>query len=88
MKLSVRVKPNSKVEQVVEDEYGLTLKVREPPVQGKANQAVVRLLASHFGVPESRIRILKGFTSKNKLIEVPDSVSGNPASSTDGRGGQ
>ena len=73
MKIEIRVKPNSRLEEVVQGEHGLTVKVKDPPVQGKANQAVVRVLAKHFGVPEGQVSILKGFTSRNKLIEIPDS---------------
>ena len=66
------MKPNSRLEEVVQEEHGLTVKVKEPPVQGRANQAVIRVLAKHFGVSESQVRILKGFTSRHKLIEIPD----------------
>jgi uncharacterized protein (TIGR00251 family) len=46
------------------------LKVKQPPKQGKANEAVIRLLAEHFGVPRSQVRILSGFRSRNKVIEI------------------
>ena len=88
MKIEIRVKPNSKVEEIIQEEHSLSVKVKDPPVQGKANRAVIRLLAKHFGVPEGQVTILKGFTSRNKLIEVTDSVRGNLPSSMDGRGRQ
>jgi len=78
MKIAVKVKPNSRSEEVIQEEHGLTLKVKDPPVQGKANRAVIRLLAGHFGVPESQVKILKGATARNKLIEIPDSHPGSP----------
>ena len=46
------------------------VRVKEPPIEGKANRAVLKLLARHFGVPESRLRIVSGLTGKNKVIEV------------------
>lgn len=78
MKIEVRVKPNSRVEEVVQEEHGLVVRVKEPPVEGRANRAVTKLLARHYGVPESQISILKGFTSRNKLVEVPDTPASGP----------
>lgn len=46
------------------------------PVDGKANAALIRLLAREFRVPKSKIRILHGETSRDKLIELPDLPAG------------
>lgn len=46
--------------------------VREKPQMGQANKGVVRALASHFGVPEGRIRIVKGFREPHKIVEIAD----------------
>jgi len=70
MKIQVKVKPNSRTEDVSREGDRLIVKVKEPPREGKANQAVIRLLAEHFGVPKSQVRILSGFKSKNKVVEV------------------
>ena len=70
MKIQVKVKPNSRTEEVSREGDSLIVKVKEPPREGKANQAVIKLLAEHFGVPQSRVRILTGFRSRNKVIEV------------------
>ena len=70
MKIQVRVKPNSRTEEVSQEGDNFVVKVKEPPKEGKANQAVIKLLAKHFGVPQSRVRILSGFKSKNKIVEV------------------
>jgi uncharacterized protein (TIGR00251 family) len=72
MKIQVKVKPNSGSEEVSREGDSFIVKVEEPPREGKANQAVIRLLAEHLGVPRSRIRILSGFRSKNKVIEVAE----------------
>jgi uncharacterized protein (TIGR00251 family) len=72
MKIRVKVKPNSSTEEVSQEGDSLIVKVKEPPREGKANQAVIKLLAQHFGVPKSQVRILSGFTSENKLIQVID----------------
>jgi len=72
VKIHVKVKPNSKTQEVSQEGNSFTVKVKEPPREGKANQAVVKLLAEHFGVPQSRVRILSGFGSRNKVIEVAE----------------
>ena len=70
MKIQVKVKPNSRTEEVSQESDSFIVKVKEPPKEGKANQAVIKLLAEHFNVPQSQVRILSGFRSKNKVIEV------------------
>ena len=72
MRIQVKVKPNSRTEEVSRDGDSFIIKVKEPPREGKANRAVIKLLAEHFGVPKSRVRILSGFRSKNKVIEVAE----------------
>ena len=72
MKIQVKVKPNSRSEEVSREGDSFIVRVKEPPREGKANQAVIKLLAEHFGVPKSRVRILSGFRSKNKVIEVAE----------------
>jgi uncharacterized protein (TIGR00251 family) len=70
MKIQVKVKPSSKTEDISREGYSFIVKVKEPPREGKANQAVIKLLAEHFDVPQSQVRILSGFRSRNKVIEV------------------
>jgi len=70
MKIQVKVKPNSRSEEVRREGDSFIVKVKEPPREGKANQAVIRLLAEHLGVPKSQVRILSGSKSKNKVVEV------------------
>lgn len=71
-RISVTVKPNSRsaaVTQLSEIEYRAA--VREPAHDGKANQALLGLLARHFGVPKSKITIVRGHASRRKIIELP-----------------
>jgi len=72
MKIKVQVKPNSKTEEVSGEGDSFIVKVKEPPREGKANQAVIKLLADHFGIPRSYVRIISGFRSRCKVIEVDD----------------
>jgi uncharacterized protein YggU (UPF0235/DUF167 family) len=68
----VRVKPGSRkgplVEMTLDDE--LTVYVPERAVDGKANAAVIALLAKHFGVSRSRIELVSGATSRVKRFRV------------------
>jgi uncharacterized protein (TIGR00251 family) len=70
MKIQVKVKSNSKTEEVSQESDNFIVKVKEPPKEGRANRAVVKLLAEHFGVSQSQVRILSGFRSRNKIVEV------------------
>jgi uncharacterized protein (TIGR00251 family) len=70
-RLSVKVKPNSKQQQFkVEEDGSLTIHLKSPPVDGKANAELIQLLAKNFGVPKSSIRIRAGMAAKQKLVEI------------------
>ena len=70
--VSVRVKPDSRKGPLVETgaDGALTIYVREPAADGKANAAVLRLLAEHLGVPRSRIELVSGATSRLKRFRI------------------
>ena len=70
--LSVRVKPGSKKGPLVEvgPDGELTLFVRERAVDGKANDAVRRLLAEHLSVPPSRVELVSGQTGRLKRFRI------------------
>lgn len=70
MKIKVRVMPNSVREEVVKqgDEYIVRVKV--PPQEGKANEAVIKLIAEHLRVSRSMIRIASGITGRHKILEI------------------
>ena len=71
MKLTVKVRPNSKVEKIVELEGGvLEVYVSAPAGEGKANAAVIKAVAKHYDVAPSLVRILRGHKAKNKVMEV------------------
>jgi uncharacterized protein YggU (UPF0235/DUF167 family) len=44
--------------------------VREAPIEGQANLAIVKALAKYFGVSRSKIRLISGKTSKQKVFEI------------------
>ncbi|MEY4990404.1 MAG: hypothetical protein RIS08_630 [Actinomycetota bacterium] len=65
------MKPGSKKGNLVVDTPPyLDVFVREKPEDGKANRAVMALLAAHFQVEEEQIRIVSGASSRIKLIEI------------------
>jgi len=70
LKIKVKVRPNSKIEEVSQEDDTFIVKVKEPPREGRANQAVIKLLAEHFGVSQGQVRILSGFKDRNKVIEI------------------
>ena len=70
MKIQVKVTPNWNNDEISREGDKFIVKVKEPPREGRANLAVVRLLAKYFGVPQSQVRIMSGFRSRNKVIEV------------------
>ena len=71
MKLTVKIKPNSKNEKIEKiDGTTLLIAVKEPPIDGKANKALVKALAKYFNVSSSAVRIASGRTSKQKIIEI------------------
>jgi len=72
VKIRVKVIPNSKVEKVIKEGDGFLVRVKEPAKEGKANRAVIKLLAEHFGVSQRQVIISSGFGSRNKVIEVSD----------------
>ena len=71
MKISVFVKPNSKKGDLVEAApEGLIVFLRAKAVDGAANQALIKVLAGHFGVAKNCVTIVAGQRSRHKIVEV------------------
>ena len=71
MKIFVKAKPNSKEEKVKKiDENNFVVSVKEPPVKGKANEAIRNALAVYFKTASSCVKIISGYSSRNKIIEI------------------
>ena len=75
--VSVRVSPRAKHNEVtgVSNDY-LQVRTTAPPADGKANKAVVKLLAEYLGVPVSRVELLRGQTHRNKQFLVKNVPNG------------
>jgi hypothetical protein len=71
MQKMVKVKPNSKQQSIKEEPDGsFRVHLKSPPVDGKANEELIKLLAERFDVRKSQIRIKSGLSSRQKLIEI------------------
>lgn len=70
MRINIKVIPKSSQEKVVEEADGLKVYVRVAPDKGKANKAVIELVAEHYGVRKADVEIVTGETSRNKIVEV------------------
>ena len=68
----VTVKPGSRKGPLVEaaEDGSLTVYVRERAIEGKATEAVARVLAEHLGVPKSQVELISGATSRVKRFRV------------------
>jgi len=71
MKISIIAKPNKKeekIEEIGENEFRVFVKATAK--KGKANRAVIKILAEYFNVAKSDINIISGLNSKHKIIEI------------------
>ena len=70
LRIAVRVTPGARSEAVTIEEGRVLVKVRAKPQDGAANDAVIRLLAQALGIAPSRVEMLRGATSREKLLRV------------------
>ncbi len=71
-RINLRVIPRAKQNKItVEDDGRIRVHITAAPVDGAANDAVVKALAKYFDVPRSQIKIVRGDTSRDKVIEIP-----------------
>ncbi|MDZ4308454.1 DUF167 domain-containing protein [Allopontixanthobacter sp.] len=69
-RLAVRVTPGARSEGISIEGLRVMVKVRAVPDGGAANDAVLKLLAKALGLPPSRLRLLRGATSREKVFQV------------------
>jgi len=71
MRIIINAKPNSyqeKIKKISDTEF--VVSVKEPPVKGLANEAIIRALADYFDISPFRVRIVSGWASKRKVAEI------------------
>ncbi|HEX8955227.1 MAG TPA: DUF167 domain-containing protein [Burkholderiaceae bacterium] len=71
IKLFVLATPNAKKSEIVGVQDGaLKIKLQAQPIEGKANDALVRFLAGQLGLPRKAIELTRGASSRNKTVEI------------------
>jgi uncharacterized protein (TIGR00251 family) len=71
VRIAVQVQPGAKKTEVVGvHDDALKLKLQAPPIEGRANEALVKFLGGVLSVPKSAVTITHGHASKRKLVEV------------------
>ncbi len=69
--LSVRIQPRASKNEVVRMEGGgIKIRLSAPPVDGAANEALVKFLSAELGVAKSQVEIVSGHTVKNKIVRI------------------
>jgi uncharacterized protein len=69
--LNVRLQPRAGRDEVVGERDGRVLiRVKAPPVDGRANEALEKLVAKRAGVPRSAVSVVRGHTSRDKVVRV------------------
>jgi hypothetical protein len=70
-RIAVRVQPRSSKDEIAgEREGALIVRVTAPPVEGRANDAVRKLLAKRLGIAPSRVTVVRGASGRDKLVEI------------------
>lgn len=71
MRINVIVIPNSKISEVIKtDENNYNIRIDATASEGKANIRLIEILSEYFKVRKSSIKILKGFKSRNKIVNI------------------
>lgn len=72
--LAIRVIPRARKDEIVEILADQTIKIRlaAPPVEGKANEALIEFLAKVLDVPRSKVDIIAGASGRDKLVSILD----------------
>lgn len=69
--IQIKVKPNAKASELEQLEDGTWMaRIKAPPVDGKANAALIELIAEHFGVRKGAVAIKSGAGARLKLIQI------------------
>jgi uncharacterized protein (TIGR00251 family) len=70
-RMAVRLQPRASKSEVTGERNGeVTIRVNAPPVDDKANAALIKLVAGRLAIPKSRVRIVRGGKSRSKLLEI------------------
>jgi uncharacterized protein YggU (UPF0235/DUF167 family) len=70
MKVTVKAKPRASEQKLEKIENYFVVSVKEPPVKGAANKAIILALAEYFDIPKNTIKLTSGFSAKTKTFEI------------------
>jgi uncharacterized protein len=70
MRIEIKVFPSSSREEIVRKDGWVKVYVKSAPDKGKANEAVLKLVAREHGVKKSSVRIVSGHASRKKVLEI------------------
>ncbi len=74
MLIKVKVFPDAGKQEIIKkNQDSFEIWVKEKPIQGQANQAVISALAGYLRIPRANIRLIKGFKQRNKIFEINES---------------
>lgn len=68
--VQIKIAPNASRNEILKDDTGVKIKITAQPIENKANKAVIEFLAKQFRIPKSSIEIVRGETSKEKLLLI------------------
>jgi uncharacterized protein YggU (UPF0235/DUF167 family) len=76
MRVAIYVRPGSRQSGVGGQRLGaLIVSVAEQPTRGNATTAALAAVAQALGVPKNAVTLVRGHSSRNKIIEIPDSAA-------------
>ncbi len=70
MKINIKVVTRASKNEVIKEGDVYKVKVTCPPVDGEANERIIKLLSKEFNVPKSTVKIVSGQKSRNKVVEI------------------
>ena len=72
MIIDIKVTPKASANRIKVEDGVVRAYVTAAPEDGKANKAVIKMLAKYYGVRQTAVRIVRGGTSRNKTVEIDD----------------
>jgi len=70
MRINLKIVPNAKQEKIVPENDGYKVYIPAPAVDGKANAYLIKFLAGHFKVRKSAVTMVRGETSRHKVVDI------------------
>ncbi len=68
--LSIHVKPNSKEQKIIQENDNLVVSLKSPPIKGKANKELLKLIKKKINIPHMNVCLLSGFQNRDKIIQI------------------